>query len=81
MKADEHAVMEATAHFDKGAEEVFKIAKLLGVEEAIFKQRSPSCGSGEIYDGNFSGKVIKGDGVTTALLKNRGIKVISEEEL
>ncbi|MGB9598850.1 MAG: DUF523 domain-containing protein, partial [Minisyncoccales bacterium] len=38
-------------------------------------------GCGKIYDGTFSGKIIKGDGVTTALLKRNGIKVISEEDL
>ncbi len=65
----------------KGAEEVLKLAKLFGIKEAIFKQRSPSCGCGQVYDGTFSGKIIKGDGVTTALLKKNGIKVISEEDL
>ncbi|MBU3965253.1 DUF523 domain-containing protein [Patescibacteria group bacterium] len=72
---------DITRNFNRGAKEVLKIAELLGIKEAIFKQRSPSCGVGQIYDGNFSGTVIKGDGVTTALLKKNGIKVISEEEL
>ena len=67
--------------FNKGALETLKIAKLYGIKEAILKQRSPSCGSGQIYDGSFSGKIVKGDGITTALLKKNGIKVISEEEL
>jgi uncharacterized protein YbbK (DUF523 family) len=58
-----------------------KIAKLLGIKEAILKQRSPSCGCGLIYDGTFSGRVIKGNGITTALLQKNGIKVISEEDL
>ena len=72
---------EVTKKFIKGAEEIFKIVKSLNIKEVIFKQRSPSCGSGQIYDGTFSGKIIKGDGVTTALLKRNGIKVISEEDL
>jgi uncharacterized protein YbbK (DUF523 family) len=72
---------EVTENFKKGAREVLKLAKLLGVKEAILKQRSPSCGCGQIYDGSFSGKIIKGDGVTTALLKKNGIKVISDEDL
>lgn len=72
---------DVTKNFVKGAEEVLKIAKTLGVKEAILKQRSPSCGSGQIYDETFSRKIIKGDGVTTALLKRNRIKVISEEEL
>jgi len=42
---------------------------------------SPSCGCGKIYDGTFSGKIIKGDGITTALLKKNKIKVIPEEDI
>ncbi len=72
---------DVTEQFIKGAYEVLKIAKLFGIKEAILKQRSPSCGCGEIYDGSFSGRVVKGNGVTTSLLKRNGIKVISEEEL
>lgn len=70
---------DVTENFNKGAEQVLSIAKLLGVKEAILKQRSPSCGCGQIYDGTFSGRIIDGDGVTTALLRRNKIKVISEE--
>jgi uncharacterized protein YbbK (DUF523 family) len=72
---------DVTLNFIQGAKEVLKIAKIYGVNEAILKQRSPSCGCGQIYDGTFSGKIIKGDGVTTALLKKNGINVLSEEDL
>ena len=60
---------------------MLNLAKLLNIKEAILKQRSPSCGLSQIYDGAFSKTVIKGDGVTAALLKQNGIKVISEEDL
>ena len=72
---------DVTQNFINGAKEALKIAKLLDIKEAVFKQRSPSCGSGQIPDGTFSDKFIKGNGVTTALLKRNGIKVISEEDL
>jgi len=72
---------EVTKNFVEGAKEVLKLAKVFNVKEAILKQRSPSCGSGQIYDGTFSKNLIEGDGVTTALLKRNGIKVISEEDL
>lgn len=72
---------DVTSCFEKGAEKILKTAKSFDIKEAILKQRSPSCGCGQIYDGTFSGKVIKGDGVTAALLKKNGIKVVSEEEL
>ncbi len=70
-----------TKNFIKGAKEVLKIAKILDIKDAIFKQWSPSCGCGQIYDGTFSGKIIKGDGITTFLLKKNKIKVISDEDL
>jgi uncharacterized protein YbbK (DUF523 family) len=72
---------DVTENFERGAKEVLKIAKLYGIKEAIMKHGSPSCGSGRIYDGTFSGKTIKGDGITTAVLKENGIKVITEEDL
>lgn len=72
---------DVTKNFKRGAKEVLKLAKLFGVKKAILKQKSPSCGCGEIYDGSFSNRVIRGDGVTTALLKRSGIKVVSEGDL
>lgn len=72
---------DVTKNFKKGAKEVLKLAKLLKINEAILKQKSPSCGSGKIYDGTFSGHLIKGDGITAALLKKNKIKVITEEDL
>ncbi len=71
---------DVTKNFERGAKQVLRLAKLFGIREAILKQRSPSCGCGQVYDGTFSGKIIDGDGVTTTLLKRNGIKVISEED-
>ncbi|MDD2483383.1 MAG: DUF523 domain-containing protein [Candidatus Shapirobacteria bacterium] len=72
---------DVTEQFTKGAQEVLKIVQLFGIEEAILKQRSPSCGYGKIYSGNFDGKIIDGDGITAKLLKENGIKIITEEDL
>jgi uncharacterized protein YbbK (DUF523 family) len=72
---------DVTENFIKGARETLKLAKLLGAKEAILKSKSPSCGCGKIYDGTFSGKLIKGDGVTVALLKKNKIIVITEAGL
>lgn len=72
---------DVTAQFIRGAEEALKIAKLTGATEFIAKSKSPSCGCGSTYDGTFSGTLIEEDGVTTALLKQNGIKVINEEDL
>jgi uncharacterized protein YbbK (DUF523 family) len=72
---------DVTDSFVRGAYEVLRIAQTIRAKEAILKSRSPSCGYGKIYDGTFSGKLIDGDGVTTALLKKFGIKVIADEQI
>lgn len=71
---------DVTEAFKKGAIETLKIAKQEEIKEAIFKSNSPSCGCGKIYDGTFSNKLTNGDGITTRLLKENGIKVISSSE-
>jgi uncharacterized protein YbbK (DUF523 family) len=70
---------DSTNKFILGANEVLKIAKLIGAKKAILKAKSPSCGFEEIYNGTFSGKLIKGNGVTTELLIRNGIEVCSEK--
>lgn len=50
------------------------------IEGAILKARSPSCGKDEIYDGTFTGSLRSGDGVFAALLKEKNIKILTEEE-
>lgn len=66
--------------FIKGAYLTLEKALEKGAVYAILKSRSPSCGSGKIYDGSFNSVLRDGDGVTAALLKQHGIKVITEEE-
>ena len=72
---------DVTKEFLKGAKRTLKIAKQNKVELAVLKAKSPSCGVGLIYDGTFSRNIIEGDGVTAALLKKHGIKVITERDL
>lgn len=50
-------------------------------ELAILKANSPSCGSGCIYDGTFTGTLTEGDGVFAAKLKEAGIKVLTENDI
>lgn len=73
--------LDVTAQFRKGAEEVLKLGKLFHCSHAILKSRSPSCGCGKVYDGTFTGNLISGDGLTTELLIQNGIKVINDEEI
>jgi uncharacterized protein YbbK (DUF523 family) len=67
---------DVTEYFEMGASETLKLAKLYNCKYAILKERSPSCGYGKIYDGNFTGKLIIGNGVTADLLSANGIKVL-----
>lgn len=79
--------IDVTDEFMKGAYEALRLAEVIGAKEALLVEKSPSCGCGEIFDGTFTGKLKPGDGVTTALLKKKGIKVTcikaapQEEEL
>ncbi|MCT4565917.1 MAG: DUF523 domain-containing protein [Maledivibacter sp.] len=70
---------DVTTQFIKGAKETLRIADLYNVRVAILKKRSPSCGSTNIYDGNFNGKLKEGSGVTAELLKKNNILVLDEE--
>ena len=72
---------DVTAQFKKGAELALKTAIENGCRKALFKERSPSCGSGVIYDGSFSKSLKAGDGVTAELLKKNGIEIIGESKL
>ena len=72
---------DVTAEFSRGAEAALYLAKLFGADTAILKENSPSCGSGTIYDGSFSGTLIPGDGVTAQLLKKNGVTVLGESKI
>ena len=72
---------DVTASYSRGAQEAWKLAKLFGCDIAILKARSPSCGAQGIYDGTFTGTVIPGSGVTAELLRDAGIRVLTEDEL
>ncbi|CFW96531.1 Domain of unknown function DUF523 [Syntrophomonas zehnderi OL-4] len=71
---------DLSSYFIKGAQETLRLAQQAGITEAIMQSRSPSCGCGKIYDGTFSGRLVEGDGVTSALLKKSGLKVVNDEE-
>ena len=70
---------DVTDAFRRGAEQTLSLARLLGCKAAILKANSPSCGSGSIYDGSFLKRLIPGEGMTAALLRQNGITVLSEQ--
>ena len=72
---------DVTENYRRGAETAAYLAQKLGCTVAVLKERSPSCGSGEIYDGSFSGALTAGDGVAAAMLRSYGVRVLGESEL
>lgn len=69
---------EVTAAFARGAEQALALCRQHDIRIALLKEGSPSCGSGVIYDGDFAGRRIPGEGMTTRLLRAAGIAVYSE---
>ncbi|NLF41103.1 MAG: DUF523 domain-containing protein [Bacteroidales bacterium] len=67
-----------TKAFVQGAFCVLEICKLHNIKIAVLKSRSPSCGFGEIYNGEFNGTIIKGNGITAECLTTHGIEVYTE---
>ncbi len=72
---------DVTHQFQQGAEQALALCQANAIGYAILKERSPSCGSQQNYDGSFSGRVVANAGVTAELLMANGIKVFSEETI
>ncbi len=68
---------DVTAAFRRGAEIAGMLAERFGARLALLKSGSPSCGSGAVYDGSFTGTLTPGDGVTTEYLKNKNLIIFS----
>ena len=72
---------DVTDNYMRGAKEAYELCRIYGITTAILKERSPSCGKGEIYDGTFTGKLTARDGVAAEYLMSHGIRVIGESEI
>ena len=72
---------DVTDNFQKGAKEVLELAKKLNVEKVVLQSRSPSCGVGKIYSGDFDKKLIDGNGILAQLLIENGIEAMDIEDL
>ncbi len=72
---------DVSAQFNLGAQQALSLCRQHNIKFAVLKESSPSCGSTLIYDGSFSNKKIAGQGVTSKLLTQEGIKVFSENNL
>ncbi len=64
---------DMTPFLVRGAFASLEIAKKFRIKKAWMKKRSPSCGCGQIKR---KGRLVRGDGITAALFKREGIKVV-----
>lgn len=72
---------DVTAAFQAGANQAVEICRQHQIKLALLKENSPSCGSHFIYNGQFSGTKVAGQGLTTAALQANGIRVFSEHQI
>ena len=73
---------DVTENFRRGAEETLRIAELTGARRAILKERSPSCGTGWVWQqapGEAEPRLAPGPGVTARRLADHGLELFSEE--
>ncbi|MBN2538443.1 MAG: DUF523 domain-containing protein [Deltaproteobacteria bacterium] len=69
---------DVTDFFLRGANEVMRIVELLEISTAIMKEKSPSCGVCHIKRND---SIIRGSGVTSALLTKSSVRVISSDRI
>lgn len=72
---------DVTDYFLAGAQQALALCRKHDITVAVLTESSPSCGSGQIYDGSFNRTTVPGSGVTTALLRQHGIKVFNQHQL
>jgi len=72
---------DVTGFFIQGAEYALSMAQEFNIRLAVLKEKSPSCGVHQIYDGTFTATLMPGVGVAAALLRENNIRVFSEHEL
>jgi len=72
---------DVSDYFIAGAEQALALCRQQQVKVAVLSEASPSCGSGQIYDGSFTRRSVAASGVTTALLRQHGIAVFNQHQL
>jgi uncharacterized protein YbbK (DUF523 family) len=73
--------IDTTDYFIDGAIQTLNICKQHDIKIALLKSKSPSCGNSEIYDGNFNGTLVKGQGLTANILLQHNIKIYNENQI
>lgn len=71
---------DVTQQFLQGAQLALAQCQQQCIRVALLTETSPSCGSGQIYDGSFTRQHQPGIGVTSALLREHGIQVFNQHQ-
>ena len=66
--------------FRRGAEKALELAAAERPDLVILQSRSPSCGTRQVYDGTFSGTLVRGKGVFAEMAVNAGFRVMDAED-
>lgn len=79
-------LMDRTGNSVDGAlrEAVAQILEMIreeGIDCAVLKSRSPTCGVKQVYDGTFSGRLVDGSGVLAQALREAGYVTIDGEDI
>lgn len=72
---------DVTAAFQTGTQQAVELCRRHHIKLALLKENSPSCGSHSIYNGQFNGTKVAGQGLTTAALQANGVTVFSEQQI
>lgn len=72
---------DVTDYFVSCAQQALALCREHDITVAVLTESSPSCGSGQVYDGSFNRSAVPGSGVTTALLRQHCIKVFNQHQL
>lgn len=70
---------DVTIEFREGSRLCVERAVEAGCTLAVLKSKSPACGVGEVYDGTFSGALVRGFGMAARAFCAAGIRVIDEK--
>ena len=73
--------LDVTEAYARGAQQVLQLARQFSCRAAILKAKSPACGSGLIYDGSFTRRLVPGWGVAAQLLRENGLLVCDETQI
>ncbi len=70
---------DVTDCYEQGASIALSRACEAAAPLAVLKAKSPSCGSGLVYDGTHTQTLVKGAGIAAAALQKEGIVVVDEK--